>query len=226
MNNKEFWNRYKYLILFIIIFTISGVSIFNIALTPEKKLPIYSPSMVSSDLVDDDLKHVKKYHKISDFNLVNQNGQETTQNNYDKKIYVADFFFTTCPNICPIMTGNMLFLQNELSDQDVMFASFSVTPEIDSVEVLKKYAIDKGVNDKKWNLMTGDKKQIYNLARKSFLVVKNNPQMDSHDMIHTENFVLVDKEKRIRGFYDGTKMEEMNKIISDIKILQDSYNKS
>ena len=226
MNNKEFWNRYKYLILFIIIFTISGVSIFNIALTPQKKLPIYSPSMVSSDLVDDDLKHVKKYHKISDFNLVNQNGQETTQNNYDKKIYVADFFFTTCPNICPIMTGNMLFLQNELSDQDVMFASFSVTPEIDSVEVLKKYAMDKGVNDKKWNLMTGDKKQIYNLARKSFLVVKNNPQMGSHDMIHTENFVLVDKEKRIRGFYDGTKMEEMNKIISDIKILQDSYNKS
>ena len=226
MNNKEFWNRYKYLILFIVIFTISGVSIFNIALTPEKKLPIYSPSMVSSDLVDDDLKHVKKYHKISDFNLVNQNGQKTTQNNYDKKIYVADFFFTTCPTICPIMTGNMVFLQNELSDQDVMFASFSVTPEIDSVEVLKKYAIDKGVNDKKWNLMTGDKKQIYNLARKSFLVVKNNPQMGSHDMIHTENFVLVDKEKRIRGFYDGTKMEEMNKIILDIKILQDSYNKS
>ena len=226
MNNKEFWNRYKYLILFIVIFTISGVSIFNVALTPEKKLPIYSPSMVSSDLVDDDLKHVKKYHKISDFNLVNQNGQKTTQNNYDKKIYVADFFFTTCPTICPIMTGNMVFLQNELSDQDVMFASFSVTPEIDSVEVLKKYAIDKGVDDKKWNLMTGDKKQIYNLARKSFLVVKNNPQMGSHDMIHTENFVLVDKEKRIRGFYDGTKMEEMNKIISDIKILQDSYNKS
>ena len=226
MNNKEFWNRYKYLILFTVIFTISGVSIFNIALTPEKKLPIYSPSMVSSDLVDDELKHVKKYHRISDFNLVNQNGEETTQNNYDKKIYVADFFFTTCPTICPIMTGNMVFLQNELSEQDVMFASFSVTPEIDSVEVLKKYAIEKGVNDRKWNLMTGDKKQIYNLARKSFLVVKDNPQMGSHDMIHTENFVLVDKEKRIRGFYDGTKMEEMNKIISDIKILQDSYNKS
>ena len=226
MNNKEFWGRYKYLILFTVIFTISGVSIFNIALTPEKKLPIYSPSMVSSDLVDDELKHVKKYHRISDFNLVNQNGEETTQNNYDKKIYVADFFFTTCPTICPIMTGNMVFLQNELSEQDVMFASFSVTPEIDSVEVLKKYAIEKGVNDRKWNLMTGDKKQIYNLARKSFLVVKDNPQMGSHDMIHTENFVLVDKEKRIRGFYDGTKMEEMNKIISDIKILQDSYNKS
>ena len=226
MNNKEFWSRYKYLILFIVIFTISGVSIFNIALTPEKKLPIYSPSMVSSDLVDDDLKHVKKYHKISDFNLVNQNGIDVTQNNYDKKIYVADFFFTTCPTICPIMTGNMVFLQNQLSNQDIMFASFSVTPDIDSVEVLKKYALEKGVDDKKWNLMTGDKKQIYNLARKSFLVVKDDPQMGSHDMIHTENFVLVDKEKRIRGFYDGTKIEEMNKIISDIEILQDSYNKS
>tara|TARA_B100001059_G_C17560229_1_gene439695 strand:- start:23 stop:703 length:681 start_codon:yes stop_codon:yes gene_type:complete len=226
MNNKEFWSRYKYLILFIVIFTISGVSIFNIALTPEKKLPIYSPSMVSSDLVDDELKHVKKYHKISDFNLVNQNGIDVTQNNYDKKIYVADFFFTTCPTICPIMTGNMVFLQNQLSNQDIMFASFSVTPDIDSVEVLKKYALEKGVDDKKWNLMTGDKKQIYNLARKSFLVVKDDPQMGSHDMIHTENFVLVDKEKRIRGFYDGTKIEEMNKIISDIEILQDSYNKS
>ena len=118
--------------------------------------------MVSPDLVDDEQKHVKKYNRISDFNLVNQNGEETTQNNYDKKIYVADFFFTTCPTICPIMTGNMVFLQNELSEQDVMFASFSVTPEIDSVEVLKKYAIEKGVNDRKWNLMTGDKKQIYN----------------------------------------------------------------
>jgi protein SCO1/2 len=107
-----------------------------------------------------------------------------------------------------------------------MFASFSVTPEIDSVEVLKKYALEKGVNDKRWNLMTGDRKEIYNLARKSYLVVKDNPEAGSHDMIHTENFVLVDKERRIRGFYDGTNIEEMNKIISDIKILLDSYKKS
>jgi len=107
-----------------------------------------------------------------------------------------------------------------------MFASFSVTPEIDSVEVLKKYALEKGVNDKRWNLMTGDRKEIYNLARKSYLVVKDNPEVGSHDMIHTENFVLVDKERRIRGFYDGTNIEDMNKIISDIKTLLDSYKKS
>ena len=226
MNNKDFWNRYKYLIFFIIIFTISGVSMFKYVLTPEKKLPIYNPSMVSSELVEEELLHVKKYHKISDFNLLNQNGIEVSHSNYDKKIYVADFFFTTCPSICPIMTGNMVYLQNEIKNDDVMFASFSVTPEIDSVEVLKKYALEKGVNDKRWNLMTGDRKEIYNLARKSYLVVKDNPEAGSHDMIHTENFVLVDKERRIRGFYDGTNIEEMNKIISDIKILLDSYKKS
>ena len=226
MNNKDFWNRYKYLIFFIIIFTISGVSMFKHVLTPEKKLPIYSPSMVSSELVEEELLHVKKYHKISDFNLLNQNGIEISHNNYDNKIYVADFFFTTCPSICPIMTGNMVYLQNEIKNDEIMFASFSVTPEIDSVEVLKKYALEKGVNDKRWNLMTGDRKEIYNLARKSYLVVKDNPDAGSHDMIHTENFVLVDKERRIRGFYDGTNIEDMNKIISDIKILLDSYEKS
>ena len=226
MNNKDFWNRYKYLIFFIIIFTISGVSMFKYVLTPEKKLPIYSPSMVSSELVEEDLLHVKKYHKISDFNLLNQNGNQVSHSNYDNKIYVADFFFTTCPSICPIMTGNMIYLQNEIKNDEIMFASFSVTPEIDSVEVLKKYALEKGVNDKRWNLMTGDRKEIYNLARKSYLVVKDNPEAGSHDMIHTENFVLVDKERRIRGFYDGTNIEDMNKIISDIKILLDSYKKS
>ena len=149
MKKGEFWNRYKYLIFFIIIFTVSGVSIFNYTLTPEKKLPVFSPSMVSSELVDEELSHVKKYHRISDFNLQNQNGENVTHENYDNKIYVADFFFTTCPSICPIMTGNMIYLQNELEKENVMFASFTVTPEIDSVEVLKKYALDKGVNDEK-----------------------------------------------------------------------------
>jgi protein SCO1/2 len=104
-----------------------------------------------------------------------------------------------------------------------MFASFSVTPEIDSVEVLKKYAIEKGVDDSRWNLMTGNKEEIYSLARKSYLVAKENPNAGSHDMIHTENFVLVDKEKRIRGYYDGTLIEEMNRLLEDIEILQKSY---
>lgn len=220
MNNKEFWSRYKYLILFIVIFTISGVSIFNIALTPEKKLPIYSPSMVSSDLVDDELKHVKKYHKISDFNLVNQNGIDVTQNNYDKKIYVADFFFTTCPSICPIMTKNMYALQQKLSSYPaVKLLSFSVTPEIDSVAQLKRYAVENKVDDSRWNLVTGNKKEIYQLARKSYLVVKEDGDGGPNDMIHTENFVLVDRQKRIRGYYDGTQASAMDDILRDIAIL-------
>ena len=223
MKKSEFWSRYKYLVFFIFIFSISGVSIFKYVLTPEKKLPVYSPSMVNAELVSEDIQYKKKYHKISDFEMTNQNNELVTEKNYDNTIYVADFFFTTCPSICPIMTGNMIFLQNELEGENIMFASFSVTPEIDSVEVLKKYAIEKGVDDSRWNLMTGNKEEIYSLARKSYLVAKENPNAGSHDMIHTENFVLVDKEKRIRGYYDGTLIEEMNRLLEDIEILQKSY---
>ncbi len=214
MKKSEFWSRYKYLVFFILIFSVSGVSIFKYVLTPEKKLPVYSPSMVNAELVSEDIQYKKKYHKISDFVMTNQNNELVTEKNYDNTIYVADFFFTTCPSICPIMTGNMV---------NIMFASFSVTPEIDSVEVLKKYAIEKGVDDSRWNLMTGKKEEIYSLARKSYLVAKENPNAGSHDMIHTENFVLVDKEKRIRGYYDGTLIEEMNRLLEDIEILQKSY---
>ena len=205
---KSFLKRYGLLIVFFIVFSIVAVSSFNYVQTQEKRLPIYSPSMVSDELVEEDLRYIKKYHRISDFSLFNQNGDTVTQNNYKNKIYVADFFFTTCPDICPIMTGNMLYLQEKLKETNVMLASFSVTPEIDNVEVLKKYSIDKGVNDSNWNLMTGEKKQIYDLARKSYLVAKTVPENKNHGMIHTENFVLVDKEKRIRGYYDGTNIED------------------
>ena len=158
--------------------------------------------------------------------MLNQNGNNITQDNYKNKIYVADFFFTTCPDICPIMTGNMVYLQENLKDTNVMLASFSVTPEVDNVDVLKKYSIEKGVDDSKWNLMTGEKKQIYDLARKSYLVAKAMPDGNNHAMIHTENFVLVDKEKRIRGYYDGTNIEDMDKLLDDIQILIKSYKNS
>ena len=194
--------------------------------TQEKKLPIYSPSMVSDELVEEDLRYVKKYHRISDFSLLNQNGNNVTQEDYKNKIYVADFFFTTCPDICPIMTGNMLYLQENLKDTNVMLASFSVTPKIDTVEVLKEYSTLKGVDDSRWNLMTGNKKQIYDLARKSYLVAKAIPDVKNHGMIHTENFVLVDRDKRIRGYYDGTNIEDMDKLLDDIQILIKSYENS
>ena len=223
---KSFLKRYGLLIVFFIVFSVVAISSFNYVQTQEKKLPIYSPSMVSDELVEEDLRYVKKYHRISDFSLLNQNGNNVTQEDYKNKIYVADFFFTTCPDICPIMTGNMLYLQENLKDTNVMLASFSVTPKIDTVEVLKEYSTLKGVDDSRWNLMTGDKKQIYDLARKSYLVAKAIPDGKKHGMIHTENFVLVDRDKRIRGYYDGTNIEDMDKLLDDIQILIKSYENS
>ena len=223
---KSFLKRYGLLIVFFIVFSVVAISSFNYVQTQEKKLPIYSPSMVSDELVEEELRYIKKYHRISDFSLLNQNGNNVTQEDYKNKIYVADFFFTTCPDICPIMTGNMLYLQENLEDTNVMLASFSVTPKIDTVEVLKEYSTLKGVDDSRWNLMTGDKKQIYDLARKSYLVAKAIPDGKNHGMIHTENFVLVDRDKRIRGYYDGTNIEDMDKLLDDIQILLKSYENS
>ena len=206
------------------VFSAFVVSSFYYVNKPSETLPIYSPSMVSKELVEEDIQFIKKYHKIKDFSMKNQNGETITQEFYNDKIYVADFFFTTCPTICPIMTENMGYVQEKIkNDSDVLLLSFSVTPEIDTVEQLKKYSLEKNVIDSKWNLVTGNKKDIYNLARTSYLVAKTNGDGGKYDMIHTENFVLVDKEKRIRGFYDGTNSKEMDQLLNDINILKNSY---
>lgn len=217
----SFFKDYKRFAIVFLIISIIIISIIYNTLNVYQPLPIYQPSMVSNELVDSTIQHQRKYHKIADFSLVNQNGKIITQDDYKDKIYVADFFFTTCQTICPIMTTNMAEIQNEiLNDDDVMLLSHSVTPKIDSVPQLKRYAIKKGVNDKKWNLVTGDKKQIYELARKSYLAVKTDGNGDEYDMIHTENFMLIDKKRQIRGFYDGTNKEDMTRLLNDIKILK------
>ena len=210
---------------FILIFSAAAVYMFYVILKPVEVLPIYQPAEVNEKLVDSSIIHVAKYHKISDFKLTNQNGKEITQANYKDKIYVADFFFTTCQDICPIMTKNMYELQEELkNDNQILLLSHTVIPEVDTVEQLKEYAIENNVDDSKWNLVTGDKKQIYELARKSYLAVEDS-NFNEFDMIHTENFMLIDKEKQIRGFYDGTNSEEINQLLKDIEILKQSYNK-
>lgn len=220
---RSFFGKYK--LFFLVLFCISAVIIylFYNALQPKEKLAVFQPSMVNPELVDSTLQKKKKYHTIADFSLTNQNGRQITQADYEDKIYIADFFFTTCPTICPIMTKNMVEIQESIKNDDVFLLSHSVTPQIDSVAQLKKYALEKGVDDSKWNLVTGDKKQIYELARKSYLAVKTDGDGGPFDMIHTENFILVDKEKRIRGFYDGTNSEEIEKLLSDLEILQNSY---
>ena len=216
----------KYKIFLRVLFGVSTIilALFYSALKPKKVLPIYQPSMVNYELVDSTLQHVKKYHKIAPFSFENQNGKTITQDDYEGKIYIADFFFTTCPTICPKMTANMGSIQEEiLNDSTVMLLSYSVTPKIDSVPQLKKYAIEKGVNDEKWNLLTGNKKEIYTMARKSYLVVKEDGDGGPYDMIHTENFILVDPKKRIRGFYDGTDTLAIRELLIDLEILKDEF---
>ncbi|WP_289038205.1 SCO family protein [uncultured Zobellia sp.] len=217
---RTFFAKYKFFGLVLLGLSAVIMYLFYNALQPPKILTIYQPTMVNPELVDSTLQHKRKYHTIADFSLINQNGKTITQADYNDKIYIADFFFTTCPTICPIMTKNMASIQERIKGfDDVMLLSHSVTPEIDSVAQLKKYAIEKGVDDSKWNLVTGDKKQIYELARKSYLAVKDDGDGGPFDMIHTENFILVDKKKRIRGFYDGTNEEEVEKLMADLKIL-------
>ncbi len=176
--------------------------------------------MVNPELVDTTVQHISKYHTIADFSFTNQNGKTITHKDYEGKIYVADFFFTTCPTICPIMQDNMVEIQNAFkTNPKVMLLSHTVMPQIDSVPVLKKHALEKGVIDSKWNLVTGDKKDIFYIARKSYLAVKTDTAGELYDMVHTENFILVDEQRRVRGFYDGTKKEDIKRLIEDIHFL-------
>lgn len=221
-----FFKSYKYFAVVLLIVSAIIISIFYNILKPQRVLPIYQPSMVTSELVDSTIQFKRKYHTIADFSLTNQNGETITQDAYKDKIYVADFFFTTCPTICIAMTDHMLQIQNEIiNDEEVMLLSHSVTPEIDSVAQLKKYALEKGVIDRKWNLVTGDKKDIYELARKSYLAVLEDGDGGKFDMIHTENFMLIDKKRQIRGFYDGTNPEDIKLLLEDIKTLKAEYKK-
>ena len=217
----RFFSNYKFFAIVLLVLSLVIISIFYQILKPKEVLPVFQPAQVNKELVDSTIQYVKKYHTIADFSLINQNGKTVTQDTYNDKIYIADFFFTTCQTICPIMTDHMVILQNKLKhDPDVMLLSHTVTPKIDSVAQLKKYALNKGVLDTKWNLVTGDKKEIYELARKSYLAVKSYGDGGDYDMIHTENFILVDQKKRIRGYYDGTRKEDIELLLSDIDILQ------
>ena len=220
----SFLKKYKLFITTLFVLSCIIITLFYNILSPEKILPIYQPAQVNYELVDSTIQHQKKYHHIADFSLINQNGDTITQEFYKDKIYVADFFFTTCQTICPIMTDHMYDIQKQtISDPEVLLLSHSVTPDIDSVAQLKRYAKKKLVNSSKWNLVTGNKKQIYELARKSYLAVKNAGNGGPFDMIHTENFMLIDKRRQIRGFYDGTDSEEIERLLEDIKVLKASY---
>lgn len=161
-------------------------------------------------------------HQIPPFSFTNQNGETITEKTVANKIYVADFFFTRCGSICPKMTANMGLLQDKYKyDADVLLLSHSVTPEMDSVAVLKRYAENKGIISGKWHLLTGDKTEIYTLAKKQYYAGDTiGYYQTGNEFLHTENFILVDKRRRIRGVYNGTLPVEMDRIMDDIATLK------
>lgn len=189
----------------------------------KSELPIYNPSDLNPELVDMGLQKISENHTVADFQLINQNGETITQEDYRNKIYVVDFFFVRCPSICPVMTNNLAELQRIFLEKDeVRLLSISVTPEIDSIPVLRNYATDNGVMDSKWNVTTGNKKHIYKLARQSYFAVVEQGDGGLQDFIHTPNFILVDAKKQIRGIYDGTNDSEILRLKNDIQILINS----
>jgi len=190
-------------------------------------LPIFSPKDVNPELVDSSLHNrgigiQGGYHTISSFNLLDQLGRSVDETLLKDKIVVTDFFFVSCGSICPIMTKNLekvhqLYQKNE----NIMILSHTVWPEMDSVSVLFDYAENHNANHDTWRFLTGDKKELYRLARNDYLVVPdvNDPNYQhggEADFIHTENVVLVDQSQRIRGYYDGTSEEDIKRLINDI----------
>lgn len=199
---------------------IIGIAFAYPLIKPKKVLKVYQPVDINPLLVDQSLQSVGKDHTIADFELVNQLGDTITEATFSGKIYVANFFFATCPTICPIMSGNFEKLQKEYKDEPMlMFLSHSVTPNLDSVPVLKEYAEKYHADPDKWMLTTGNKKEIFNLARKSYFAVLDEGDGGKQDFIHTENMILIDTQRRIRGYYDGTSDKDMERLSEDIGVL-------
>lgn len=215
----------KSIVAFIIIFIVSVSAGLYILSENKETLPIYNPVDVNPELVDKSIQNKGINHTIMDFYLQNQNGDWVTQDILENKIVVANYFFATCPSICPIMNGKLMKVNEHFKkDKKVLLISHTVMPEIDSSEVLLEYAERYNADASTWQFLTGDKKHLYELARKSYLICpdENDPNYDhgsENDFIHTENVALIDTKGRIRGFYDATSDAQIKQLIADIEIL-------
>jgi protein SCO1/2 len=202
-----------------ILFAIA-VAIGYFILRPSGELPVYHPSQLDQRLVAESVRNEQGVHHIKSFHLIDQDGDSVFLDDVKGKVLLVDFFFTTCKTICPKMSNQMVRVQDAfLHDDRVMLLSHSVTPEADSVPVLKAYAAEYGVDHHRWRLLTGDRKQIYSLARTSYFAAMDHGDGGPDDFVHTENFVLVDPQGRLRGFYDGTKKDEVDRAIKDMRTL-------
>ena len=199
--------------LFAIVLIVLHLSSCNV-FSNNEILPYYN----SQDLTPN--WNTKKEHRITAFNFVDQNGKNFGSKSLKDKIYIANFFFTTCPGICPKMTKCFKVLQDSISLMNhVELVSFSVMPWIDTVSKLKKYGEENGVNPAKWHLLTGDKSIIYSLGRSSFFA-DNNKLTDSTTFLHTDKMYLIDKSQQIRGVYNATNMDDISRVLTDIKALK------
>ncbi len=185
-------------------------------------LPFYNTADFTAEWINESDPRFEDIHTIDTFSMMDQSGKGFTSDSLKGKIYVANFFFTLCPSICPKMTNELRVLQSEfVNDPDIELVSFSVMPWADSVSVLKEYAERNKINHDKWHLLTGDELRIKLLGRKSYFAEKSLGEKKAiDDFLHTENAVLIDKQSRIRGVYNATQKEDILRLIDDIKILQ------
>ena len=186
------------------------------------QLPYYNSADFTPHWLDADSDSLENFHRIPAFRLVNQQGDTLTERDVTGKIYIANFFFTTCPGICPKMADNMLLVQEAFKNDDaVLILSHSATPESDSVAVLKEYAELHGCISGKWHLLTGDRSEIYRLGRKFYFAEEDLGINKSDDeFLHTENFVLIDQNRRIRGIYNGLNKTSVRQLIADVQTLK------
>ena len=202
--------------LIVAVLFVATVYIVYLLLLPEKSLPVYTPADITDKLVDPSLQGSDQSHRIRDFTLLDQYGDTIRVERLRGKVYVADFFFTTCQSICPRMSDQMKRVEERFKgDQRIMLVSHTVFPEVDSAKILRRYAEEYNAGDQ-WIFLTGDKSEIYDLARKSYFAVVDEPSSEGPDFIHTENFVLVDELGRLRGFYDGTNPKEVDQLMEDM----------
>lgn len=198
---------------------IVAIAIGTVLLTPDEQLPIYQPSDLNPALVDPEVMGHEE-HRILPFTLVNQLGDTVTQQDVAGQVLVVDFFFTRCATICPMLTSNMKRVQDSfMAEEGVRLLSHSVTPVADSVSVLAAYAEANGVESRRWWMLTGPKPDVYRLARQSYFAALDEGDGGLQDFVHTENIVLVDTLGRLRGFYDGTDLDEVNRLVRDLQFL-------
>jgi protein SCO1/2 len=211
-----------YRIVFLILISASFFGCANKKST-SVKLPFYNDPDFTPVFIEND-KEVGKLitHTISDFAFLNQDSILIDQSKVEDKIHVANFIFTSCGSICPVMTRNLKIVSDSLKNEsNVILLSYSVTPWIDSPSVLKKYKSENGINNPNWHFLTGSKSDIYTLARKAYFAEESiGFSKDSTEFLHTEHFILVDKNKHIRGIYNGTLELEMFQLLDDIHSLQ------